>query len=84
MDRFMDNADPQKKHQSKTIQSELNACRERVRLLVEGKVGDPFPNVRHDLTTIHLDRRAHAFPLSRTHITFSPTCRQKHLTLMMT
>lgn len=39
MDRFMDNADPQKKHQSKNIQSELNACRERARLLVEGKDG---------------------------------------------
>jgi ubiquitin carboxyl-terminal hydrolase 25 len=39
MDRFMDNADPQKKQQSKGIQSELNACRERARLLVEGKVG---------------------------------------------
>jgi len=39
MDRFMDNADPQKKHQSKNIQSELNACRERARLLVEGRDG---------------------------------------------
>lgn len=42
MDRFMDNADPQKKHQSKNIQSELNACRERARLLVEGKVSGLF------------------------------------------
>jgi ubiquitin carboxyl-terminal hydrolase 25/28 len=48
MDRFMDNADPQKKQQSKSIQSELNACRERARLLMEGKVGDLFLNVDHD------------------------------------
>jgi len=39
MDRFMDCADPQKKAQSKVIQSQLNACRERVRLLLEGKDG---------------------------------------------
>lgn len=38
MDRFMDNADPHKKAQSKAIQTELNACRDRIRLLVEGKV----------------------------------------------
>ncbi len=38
MDRFMDDADPNKKAQSKGIQAELNACRERMRLLVEGKV----------------------------------------------
>ncbi|KAF9532093.1 hypothetical protein CPB83DRAFT_867950 [Crepidotus variabilis] len=37
MDRFMDNADPTKKAKSKAIQSQLSACRERVRLLVEGK-----------------------------------------------
>ncbi|GLB43607.1 putative peptidase C19 family protein [Lyophyllum shimeji] len=39
MDRFMDNADPQKKARSKAIQSQLNACRERVRLLLAGKDG---------------------------------------------
>jgi len=39
MDRFMDNADPVKKNRSKAIQSELDACRDRVRLLVEDKVG---------------------------------------------
>lgn len=38
MDRFLDTADPVKKARSKAIQSELTACRERVRLLVEGKV----------------------------------------------
>jgi hypothetical protein len=38
MDRFMDDADPNRKAQSKGIQAELNACRERIRLLVEGKV----------------------------------------------
>ena len=34
----MDNASSVKKAKSKAIQSELNACRDRVRLLVEGKV----------------------------------------------
>jgi hypothetical protein len=34
----MDDADPLKKSRSKAIQSELNACRDRVRLLVEDKV----------------------------------------------
>ncbi|KAF9011085.1 hypothetical protein BDQ17DRAFT_1345443 [Cyathus striatus] len=37
MDRFMDNADLQKKARSKEIQLELTKARERVRLLVEGK-----------------------------------------------
>ncbi|KAF8913232.1 hypothetical protein CPB84DRAFT_1888891 [Gymnopilus junonius] len=37
MDRFLDTADPVKKARSKTIQTELNSCRDRVRLLVEGK-----------------------------------------------
>ncbi|KAF8079191.1 hypothetical protein FPV67DRAFT_101469 [Lyophyllum atratum] len=39
MDRFMDNADPHKRAQSKIIQAQLNACRERVRILLEGKEG---------------------------------------------
>lgn len=38
MDRFMDNADPAKKARSKSIQAELNTCRERLRLLVDGQV----------------------------------------------
>jgi len=38
VDRFMDDADPAKKARSKTIQAELNASRERLRLLVEGQV----------------------------------------------
>ncbi|PPQ64283.1 hypothetical protein CVT26_002166 [Gymnopilus dilepis] len=37
MDRFLDTVDPVKKAQSKTIQTELNFCRDRVRLLIEGK-----------------------------------------------
>ncbi|KAH9486398.1 putative ubiquitin carboxyl-terminal hydrolase 2 [Psilocybe cubensis] len=37
MDRFLDSANPDKKSKSKAIQTELNACRERVRILVEGK-----------------------------------------------
>lgn len=50
MDRFMDNADPQKKTHAKLIQSELNACRDRVRLLLEGKVSD-FTNINLYNTT---------------------------------
>jgi len=38
MDRFMDNGSSVKRAKSKAIQSELNACRDRVRLLVEGNV----------------------------------------------
>lgn len=38
MDRFMYDADPIKKSKSKAIQIELNDCRERIRLLAEGKV----------------------------------------------
>jgi hypothetical protein len=38
MDRFLESVDPQKKAHSKSIQAELSTCRERVRLLVEGKV----------------------------------------------
>ncbi|KAG6836077.1 hypothetical protein H0H93_011620 [Arthromyces matolae] len=37
MDRFMDNADSEKKSHSKAIQSRLNTVRERLRLLVDGK-----------------------------------------------
>ncbi|KAK7040147.1 ubiquitin-specific protease ubp2 [Paramarasmius palmivorus] len=37
MDRFMDTADPAKRKQSKALQEELHASRERVRLLVQGK-----------------------------------------------
>ena len=38
MDRFLDRADPEKKVQSKSIQTELNACRERIQALAKGKV----------------------------------------------
>ncbi len=34
----MDDVEPQKKIKSKALQSELNTCRERIRILVEGKV----------------------------------------------
>ncbi|KAH0591372.1 putative ubiquitin carboxyl-terminal hydrolase 2 [Termitomyces sp. J132] len=37
LDRFMDNADLEKKTRSKVIQARLNMARERARLLVEGK-----------------------------------------------
>ncbi|TFK68265.1 cysteine proteinase [Pluteus cervinus] len=39
VDRFMDNADPQKKARSKTIQVDLNTARDRLRALLEGKDG---------------------------------------------
>ena len=38
----MDNANPQKKAKSKAIQAELNVSRDRVRLLLEGKVRGSF------------------------------------------
>lgn len=38
LDRFMDDAAPQKKLKSKALQVQLNACRERLRILSEGKV----------------------------------------------
>lgn len=40
LDRFMDDVEPQKKIKSKALQSELNECREQLRILSEGKV-DP-------------------------------------------
>ncbi len=39
MDRFMDDADPQKKAQSRLIEDELNSLRERLSTLQRGKVG---------------------------------------------
>lgn len=42
MDRFMDNANLEKKAKSKGIQAELNASRDRVRLLLEGKQDASF------------------------------------------
>jgi len=56
MDRFMDNADPTRKAKSKAIQQELNATRDRLRLLVEGKVRRnltcrPFPPL---FTILHI------------------------------
>jgi ubiquitin carboxyl-terminal hydrolase 25/28 len=42
LDRFMCDADAEKKARSKVVQNELSACRERLRLLEEGKNGDPY------------------------------------------
>jgi ubiquitin carboxyl-terminal hydrolase 25/28 len=68
MDRFMDDADPQKKHQSKTIQSELNTCRERARLLVEGRVSDLFWNHDHGPHGAPFDKDgSYASALENTH-----------------
>ena len=38
MDRFLDDAPEDKKEKSKSIQAELNACRERIHQLTQGKV----------------------------------------------
>ncbi|KAJ8084920.1 ubiquitin-specific protease ubp2 [Marasmius tenuissimus] len=37
MDRFMDTADPEKRKQSKALQDDLHACRERIRVLNQGE-----------------------------------------------
>ncbi|KAJ3512278.1 hypothetical protein NLJ89_g3608 [Agrocybe chaxingu] len=50
MDRFMDTADPAKKSKSKAIQAELTACRERVRLLIEGKDTPYASSLEHTRT----------------------------------
>jgi ubiquitin carboxyl-terminal hydrolase 25 len=42
MDRYMENADPQKRARSKAIQQELDTCRERISLLTRGKVCEIF------------------------------------------
>lgn len=38
MDRFLDDAPEQKKSKAKEIQAELNSNRERIHVLMEGKV----------------------------------------------
>ena len=38
LDRFLDSASPEKKAQSKAIQTELTAARDRVQRLTQGKV----------------------------------------------
>ena len=68
----MDNADPAKKSRSKTIQSELSTCRDRVRLLVEDKVGKLiFQNFLFFLTVTF-----------RTHLTPPSLSTQKNSLLM--
>ncbi|KAI0073034.1 cysteine proteinase [Panus rudis PR-1116 ss-1] len=42
LDRFMDTANPEKKARSKAIQTELNACRDRIHKLTQGKYA-PYP-----------------------------------------
>ncbi|KDR85578.1 hypothetical protein GALMADRAFT_53377 [Galerina marginata CBS 339.88] len=61
MDRFMDTADPSKKVKSKAIQSELNSCRDRVRLLVEGK-DLPFASSLEQTRRFLLGLRADTLP----------------------
>jgi len=47
MDRFMDNADPQKKARGKEIQAELTKCRERIRTLLSSKRGPSATILNH-------------------------------------
>ncbi|KAF8628269.1 hypothetical protein AX15_004037 [Amanita polypyramis BW_CC] len=42
LDRFMSNANPEKKARAKAVQGELSACRERLRVLEENKNGGPY------------------------------------------
>ncbi|KAM6498575.1 hypothetical protein JOM56_006523 [Amanita muscaria] len=42
LDRFMSNANLEKKARSKAIETQLNGCRERLRVLEEGKNGGPY------------------------------------------
>ncbi|TRM61623.1 hypothetical protein BD626DRAFT_405576 [Schizophyllum amplum] len=42
MDRYLDSSDPQKKMRSRAIQHDLTACRDRLRLLQQGKGGMPY------------------------------------------
>ncbi|KAL1708102.1 hypothetical protein EV121DRAFT_255015 [Schizophyllum commune] len=44
LDRYLDGGDPQKKMRSKAIQHELTSCRDRWRLLKQGKGGTPYYN----------------------------------------
>lgn len=47
LDRFMDNVDVRKKHQSRLLQRQLNDCRERIRILLEGKNGSFMSTLEH-------------------------------------
>ncbi|KAH6917099.1 ubiquitin C-terminal hydrolase Ubp2 [Coprinopsis sp. MPI-PUGE-AT-0042] len=57
LDRFMDSMDSRKKAKSRGIQRELNACRERIQLLLEGKNGSFASTLDHTasfLSSLHL------------------------------
>ncbi|CAL1693817.1 unnamed protein product [Somion occarium] len=45
LDRFLDTADPQKKARSKVVQAELNACRDRIQRLTQGKYAPFAPSL---------------------------------------
>lgn len=49
LDRFMDDVAPQKKIKSKALQVELNACRERLRTLLEGKNSPFSTSIEHSI-----------------------------------
>jgi len=73
MDRFMDAADPARKAKSKAIQAELNSCRERIRLLIDGKVSFPLFSFAI-VNTSNSDTGSQGFcsfrPLDRAHTKF--------------
>lgn len=47
LDRFVDSMDPRRKAKSRGIQRELNACRDRIQLLLEGKNGSFASTLDH-------------------------------------
>ncbi|KAF9489022.1 cysteine proteinase [Pleurotus eryngii] len=61
MDRFLDNVNPQKKALSKQIQAELDTCRERIRILLQGKCG-PFATSLEKTSHFLSDLKAAALP----------------------
>ncbi|TFK56339.1 cysteine proteinase [Heliocybe sulcata] len=58
MDRFMESADPQKKARSKAIQSELNACRDQIQRLTQGRHA-PYGQRLSDTHEFLTDHRAY-------------------------
>jgi len=65
MDRFMENADPEKKTQSKALQAQLSACRDRLQLLLEGKVSLTCRSFNSSISSVE-NRMCHTSRLSNT------------------
>lgn len=53
MDRFLDSADAEKRLRSKDIQTRLNASRDRIQRLTQGKVSGESSST-HELYSAHL------------------------------